>query len=684
MITEPLPFDSLYAHGFLRVAVATPMVALASPRDNARATIELASEANEENAAVVVFPELGLSGYAIDDLHFQDALLAAVEDAIAEILAASRSLALVIVVGAPLRFAATLFNCALVIHRGTVLGVVPKSYLPNYREFYEKRQFNSAGSSLHRTVRLLGLEIPFGNDLLFEAEAIRGFSVHVEICEDLWAPIPPSSYAALAGATVLANLSASNATIGKSAYRRLLCASQSGRCVAAYLYSGAGFGESTTDLAWDGDAFIYENGELIAEGDRFPARPRLVIGDVDLDRLLQERARVTSLNDCTAVHMGELNRVRHISLPFDPPRQVVVLRRPVARYPFVPSDLVTRDARCREICDIQVQALAQRLRASGIRKVVIGVSGGLDSAHALLVTAKTFDWLGFSRTSILAYTLPGFATGLRSRGAALALIHSLGATAGEIDIRPSSQQMLRDIRHPAAAGDPLYDKVFENVQAGERSSHLFRLANRYGGLVIGTSDLSELALGYTTYGVGDQMAHYSINASVPKTLIRHLVHWAAASGSFGGDTAEILRKILGQPASPELVPQVAADQLQRAEDEVGPYGLQDFNLYYLSRYGYRPSKVAFLALHAWEDSDKGDWPEGIPAEEKRGYDIAAIKACLEVFLLRFIETSQFMRSALPNGPKVGSGGSLSPRGDWRAPSDAKARAWLEELRHNVP
>ncbi len=683
MPSNPLPFRSLYTHGFLRVAVATPTMCLASPRDNARETIKLAQQAAEEQAAVVIFPELGLSGYAIDDLLFQDALLDAVDDAVAEVVAESQSLSPVIVIGAPLRAESKLFNCALVIHRGGILGVVPKTYLPNYREFYEKRQFSGAALGLRSTIRLLGLDLPFGNDLVFEAAAIPGFTLHIEICEDLWVPIPPSTYAALGGATILANLSASNATIGKSTYRRLLCAGQSGRCVAAYLYAGASFGELTTDLAWDGEALIYENGDILADGERFPTRSRLIFADIDLDRLMQERVRLTSLNDCAGAHRGMLDRLRRIPLPFTPPRHDVPLRRPISRFPFVPTDPRSLDERCREIYDIQGQGLAQRLKATGIRKVVIGVSGGLDSAHALLVAARSFDRLGFPRADILAYSLPGFATGAGSRDRAMALMRSLGVSAGEIDIRPSAQQMLRDIDHAAAGGVPTYDRTFENVQAGDRASHLFRLANRYGGLVIGTSDLSELALGYTTYGVGDQMAHYSLNASVPKTLVRHLIRWAAASGEFAAGTAEVLRRILDEPPSPELVPQEAG-RSQRAEDEIGPYDLQDFNLYYLSRYGYRPSKIAFLASQAWGDPQAGVWPDAIPAAERRGYDLATIKAWLEVFLLRFIETSQFKRSALPNGPKVGSGGSLSPRGDWRAPSDATARAWLAELRQKVP
>lgn len=669
-------FHSLYSHGFCRAAVATPRVFPAEPSANARETLALAFAAAREGAILVLYPELGLSGYAIDDLLLQDALLDSVEASLAEIAAGSKTLNPMLVVGAPLRAEGKLFNCAVVIHRGGILGVVPKSYIPTYREFYERRQFCAAAQANETAVRVFGNEVPFGNNLLFEALRFPGFVLHVEICEDLWVPIPPSTHAALAGATVLANLSASNVTIGKADYRRLLCASQSGRAVAAYLYAGAGFGESTTDLAWDGHAMIYENGNLLVEGERFSAGSRLIFGDIDLDRLVQERSRLTSFADCAAT---ECQPVRRFPVPLEPPAGEVPLRRPISRFPYVPGDAKTRDERCQEVYRIQVQGLAKRLDATGLGKVVIGVSGGLDSAYALLVAAGAVDCLQLPRANILAYSLPGFATGHRTRENAKQLMQTLGTTMGEVDIRPSAMQMLRDIGHPFSHREPVYDTVFENVQAGERSSHLFRLANRYNALVIGTSDLSELALGYTTYGIGDQMAHYSVNASVPKTLMRHLIQWLIEKRMFAARVTEALENILSTPASPELVP-AAGNDIQRAENEIGPYELHDFSLYYLSRYGYRPSKIAFLAEHAWSYPTATE----APPREARTYDLAAIKHWLEVFLQRFIAFSQFKRSALPNGPKVGSGGSLSPRGDWRAPSDVKAEAWIEELRRNVP
>lgn len=682
-VTGLSSFRSLYRHGFFRAAIATPVVSLASPADNARETLRLAGDAAKQGAGLVLFPELGMTGYANDDLFFQDALLDAAEAALAEILSASRQLPPILVIGLPIRAEAKLFNCAAIIHRGAVLGVVPKSYLPNYREFYEKRQFCPAGQALLPSLPLLGGDVPFGTNLIFEARACPGFALHVEICEDLWAPIPPSSYAALAGATVLANPSASNATIGKADYRRLLCASQSGRCVAAYLYAAAGFGESTTDLAWDGQALAYENGELLAEGDRFAISSHLIFADIDLDRLVQERARLTSFNDGATIHRDGLMAMRRLPVAFDPPSGEIPLARAISRFPYVPSDRHRRDERCREVYEIQVQGLAQRLRATKLQKAVVGVSGGLDSAQALLVAARAFDRLGLPRAQILAYSLPGFATSEQTRQNALRLAQSLGVSMTEIDIRPAARRMLEDIGHPFARGAPIYDKTFENVQAGERASHLFRLANHHAALVIGTSDLSELALGYTTYGVGDHMAHYSVNTSVPKTLLRHLIRWVIEAGELPEAAATAFAAILATPASPELVPG-REGTIQQAEEEIGPYALQDFNLYYLSRYGYRPSKIAFLADHAWSERERGDWPEPFPASERHAYDLPTIKKWLEIFLFRFIEQNQFKRSALPNGPKVGSGGSLSPRGDWRAPSDASAKAWIEELRQNVP
>ncbi|CAN5574673.1 NAD(+) synthase [soil metagenome] len=683
----PRPFQSIYSHGFIRAAVCIPFVRVADPAYNVERTLGLARRASDLNAAVALFPELGISAYSNEDLFHQEALLDAVEAALARVVEESRELEPVLLVGAPLRFEGKLFNCGVVIYRGRVLGIAPKSYLPNYREFYEKRQFTSARDAVSREVRFLGETVPFGNDLIFEAVNVEGFALHVEICEDVWAPIPPSSYAALAGATVLANLSASNITIGKAEYRHDLCASQSGRCIAAYLYTAAGPGESTTDLAWDGHALIYENNELLAESERFPSDEQLIAADLDLERLAQERMRMTPFTDAAGEHRERLRMLRRIPFEFAVPESEIPLLRRVERFPYVPSDPAVRDERCFEAYNIQVHGLMKRLQATGIERLVIGVSGGLDSTQALIVAARTMDRLGLPRENILAYTLPGFATSAVTRRNAHALMQALGVTADEIDIRPSALQMLRDIGHPYAEGEPLYDVTFENVQAGERTSHLFRLANFHNGLVLGTGDLSELALGWTTYGVGDQMSHYNVNASVPKTLIQHLIRWVIGTGQFDAETGATLQSILDTEISPELVPDDGGDAehpAQSTQEVIGPYELQDFNLYYITRFGLRPSKVAFLAHHAWGDRTRGSWPDLLPPEKQREYDLPTIKRWLEVFLYRFFQISQFKRSAMPNAPKVGSGGSLSPRGDWRAPSDSEATVWLEELRRNVP
>ena len=683
-MTDPPPFDSIYAHGFVRVAVGAPRVEVAAPKVNVRRTLELAERASARSAGIALFPELGISAYSNEDLVQQDALLDTVEAAVHEIIEASRGLPLLMVVGAPVRSEQRLFNCALVVCSGQLLGIVPKTYLPNYREFYEKRQFASAAQAVADTAEIAGRRAPFGNDLVFQAGNIRDLALHVEVCEDVWVPIPPSTYAALAGATVLANLSASDVTIGKADYRRLLCQSQSAKCIAAYAYAAAGYGESTTDLAWDGHSIICENGELLAESRRFSYAEGLICADIDLEHLRQERMRTTSFSDCVGLHREHVARLRRIQFELELPGGKVTLERKIPRFPYVPSDPPTLDERCREVYEIQVQSLVRRMEATGIEKLVIGVSGGLDSTQALIIAAKATDQLRLPRSHVLAFTLPGFATGARSKDDALRLMQALGVSAGEIDIRPSARQMLQDIGHGYARGETLYDVTFENVQAGERTSHLFRLANLHRALVVGTSDLSELALGYTTYGVGDHMSHYAVNASVPKTLIRHLIRWSAESGQFEPATKAILEEILAVPASPELVPSAAGAGPESAEAVVGPYELQDFNLYYISRFGFRPSKVLFLAHHAWSNKSRSDWPATVVPSDRHEYDVATLRKWLAVFLRRFFGTSQFKRSALPNGPKVGSGGSLSPRGDWRAPSDARADVWLDELEQNAP
>jgi len=680
-------FHSIYAHGFIRAAVCVPSLRVADPDFNVERTLGLARQASEANVALALFPELGISAYSNEDLFHQDALLEGTRAALARLVKESTELSPVLMVGAPLQFDAKLFNCAVVIYRGRVLGLVPKTYLPNYREFYEKRQFTSGRDAVRREVEFLGDQIPFGSDLVFEAKTVPGFRLHLEICEDVWTPIPPSTYAAMAGATVLANLSASNITIGKAEYRRDLCAAQSGKCIAAYLYSAAGPGESTTDLAWDGHALIYENNDLLAESERFAEREQVIMADIDLERLAQDRMRSTSFNESASDCRERVASIRRVPFEFRVPEGKIPMRRQVARFPYVPSDPRERDQRCYEAYNIQVHSLIKRLSSTGTKHLVIGISGGLDSTQALIVAAKAMDRMKMPRTNILAYTMPGFATSNLTLTNARNLMKALGVTAHEIDIRPACQQMFKDIGHPFARGEQVYDVTFENVQAGERTSHLFRLANLHHGIVLGTGDLSELALGWMTYGVGDHMSHYNVNVSVSKTLIQYLIRWVISSHQFDPATNKTLQAVLDTEISPELVPHADGDSTrpaQKTSESVGPYELQDFNLYYVTRYGFRPSKVAFLALQAWGDKKQGEWPDLLPEEKRTEYDLATVKKWLKVFVYRFFKISQFKRSAIPNGPKVGSGGSLSPRGDWRAPSDSEAEVWLKELRENVP
>jgi NAD+ synthase (glutamine-hydrolysing) len=679
-----MSFQSIYRHGFVRVAACTIRTGIADPLANAQSIIDLLQDLAPRSVGLALFPELALSGYAIDDLLMQDALLAAVERAVDRLVAASQDLLPLILVGAPLRWRSRLYNCALAIHRGRLLGVVPKIHLPNYREFYERRHF-AAGSGIEdQEIDVGAHKAPFGTDLMFAAADLAGFIVHAEICEDIWLPIPPSSSAALAGATILANLSASNITVGKADTRRLLCQSQSARCLAAYLYSAAGSGESTTDLAFDGQTSIFENGILLAETPRFPATAQMAVADIDLDLLRQERLRQGSFDDNGRHNASALSPFRRISFDLSPPADDIGFARRIERFPFVPADRERLARDCFEAYNIQVSGLEQRLRAAKIAKVVIGISGGLDSTHALIVAAKAMDRLGHPRSNILGFTMPGFATSDATKANALKLMQALGIKAQELDIKPAARQMLADLEHPFARGENLYDITFENVQAGLRTDYLFRLANFHDAIVIGTGDLSELALGWCTYGVGDQMSHYNVNAGVPKTLIQHLIRWTITTKQFEQGALDTLAAILATEISPELVPVAAGETPQSTEAKVGPYDLQDFNLFYILRHGFRPAKIAFLAWRAWGDAAHGDWPEDFPAERRKSYSLGEIRAWLRVFLWRFFAISQFKRSAMPNGPKVLAGGSLSPRGDWRAPSDGNARAWLDDLDENVP
>jgi NAD+ synthase (glutamine-hydrolysing) len=675
-------FYSLYSHEFVRVACCVPRTRVADAEFNLGQTLRLAEEGDKVRTAIMVFPELGLSSYAIEDLLLQDALLDQVERSVARVVEASKTLFPILVVGAPLRVTDRLYNTAIVIHRGKILGVVPKTYLPNYREFYEKRHFVSGANTITNEVVLAGQTVPFGTDVLFRSTGSVAMTFHVEICEDIWMPIPPSSHAALAGAEVLLNLSASNITIGKAEMRRLLCGSQSARASAAYAYSASGPGESTTDLAWDGHAAIYECGDQLAESERFEKDSTVITADVDLGRIRQERLRNGGFADNAAIENERVARFRTIGFTLDAPQDSVALERPIERFPYVPSDPAKLRDNCYEAYNIQVQGLAQRLQSSRTENAIIGVSGGLDSTHALIVICRAMDQLGVPRSNVKAYTLPGFGTTSKTYDNAWKLMKALGVSAGEIDIKPAARQMLADIGHPFAKGEKVYDVTFENVQAGLRTDYLFRLANQHRGMVVGTGDLSELGLGWCTYGVGDHMSHYNPNGSVSKTLIQHLIRFVTASGDVDQNTADILHDILDTEISPELIP---GDNgaVQATESFVGPYALQDFNLFYLTRLGYRPSKIAFLSWNAWHSVEKGAWPPNVPASAQRAYSMEEIHRWLELFLRRFF-SNQFKRSALPNGPKISSGGSLSPRGDWRAPSDGSPDVWLAELKASVP
>ena len=682
-----MEFRSVYDQGFARIAAVTAPVAPANPAKNAQTTIALLHEAQAQGVAVAVFPELNLTGYAIDDLFLQEVLLEQTLAAIESVRQASAELTVMAVVGAPLRQGNRLYNCALAIQGGRVYAVAPKTFLPNYREFYEKRHFASGASANATSITLPGVGdgavVPFGNKLLLDFPHIPGMVLHMEVCEDLWVPVAPSAQAALAGANVLVNLSGSPITVGRADDRELLARSASLRCNAAYVYAAAGEGESSTDLSWDGQTMIYELGEKLAETERFPQGPRMAVADVDIRTLASERLRQGSFDDNRVEQQGAASDYRTISVPLEPTRADIGLRRPLDRFPFVPDDPARLAQDCYEAYSIQVAGLEQRLRAIGNPKLVIGVSGGLDSTHALIVAARAMDRLGRPRSDIIAITMPGFATTAGTKRNAIDLATRLGCTFEEIDIRPVATQMLKDMGHPFGRGEEVYDVTFENVQAGLRTDFLFRIANERGGIVLGTGDLSELALGWCTFGVGDQMAHYGVNAGIPKTLIQHLIRWVVAEKIFDDAVGATLLSVLDTEISPELVPSKDGEPIQSTQAKIGPYPLQDFTLFQVLRRGARPSRIAFLAEKAWHDASTGHWPVGIPENEQVAYQLPEIRKWLELFIKRFF-ANQFKRSTLPNGPKVVAGGTLSPRGDWRMPSDASGAAWLSELERNVP
>ena len=634
--------------GFLKVAAAIPHVRVGDCDYNADRMTAMAEEAARRGVEIVAFPELGVTAYTCGDLVLQPTLLDAADDALERLVRSTRKLPLVLIAGAPLRHGSALYNCAVVFTQGRVLGVVPKTYIPNYSEFYEARWFASGAGIAEEHIAVAGQQADFGAELTFE---VNGAEFGVELCEDLWTAVPPSSQLALNGAKVIFNLSASPESVGKHAYLRQLVAQQSARTISAYVYCSAGFGESSTDLVFAGNGIVAENGTILREADRFSLGEQLVVADVDIQRLEFERRRNTSfrLREGTTE-----NTVIEMEIPEG--LRGVVLDRDVDPMPFVPKDEAHRSERCEEIFHIQSHGLAQRLAHTGVEKAVIGISGGLDSTLALLVTVRTFDKLGLDRAGIIGITMPGFGTTDRTYNNALCLMRGLGVTVREIPIRDACMQHFHDI---CLAPDDR-GAAYENAQARERTQILMDIANLEGGLVVGTGDLSELALGWATYN-GDQMSMYGVNASVPKTLVRHLVKWAADTEQDAATRATLL-DVIDTPVSPELLPACEDGTIaQKTEDLVGPYELHDFFLYNFLRAGYGPAKILLLAEQAFEGS----------------YDRAAILRWLNVFFRRFF-TQQFKRSAMPDGPKVGSV-ALSPRGDWRMPSDASVATWLREL-----
>ena len=646
-------------NGFFRAAAIVPEVTIADPAENAKAIISHLGKLEAENVDLAVFPELCVTGYTCGDLFHSSLLLDSAEQALQTITEATSQMHPTIIVGCPLRLGSTLYNCGVAICGGRILAVIPKTYLPNYNEFYEKRLFTT-GNGVES--RILGA--PFTTRQLIE---VAGVKVSIEICEDLWTPTPPSSHAAMAGAQVIANLSASNDIIGKYTYLRNLIAQQSARCICGYVYSSAGFGESSTDLVFDGKAIIAENGSLLGCNDRWQNTPQVTICDIDIEAIDRDRLHMGSFNDCAMQETPEpypvANRGRAttpetdgIYTPDKSPVPEWKLMRTVNPRPFVPSDDREIDLRCEEITNIQVAGLARRLSATGCRTLVVGISGGLDSTLALLVATKAFDRLGLDRKGITGVTMPGFGTTDRTHSNALILMDGLGVTAQEIPIAAAVTQHFADIGHDAS----VHDVTYENSQARERTQILMDLANKKNGMVLGTGDLSELALGWATYN-GDHMSMYGVNAGVPKTLVRHLTRYFADSTD-NDIVRDTLIDIIDTPISPELIPAKDDGTIRQiTEDLVGPYELHDFFLYYTLRYGFSPRRILLLATHAFDGT----------------YSRETILKWERTFFRRFF-TQQFKRSCLPDGPKVGSV-CLSPRGDWRMPSDASSAVWLKEL-----
>ena len=647
--------------GLIKVATALPRVEVANVTFNTQDIENLIVKAEGKGVEILCFPELALTAYTCQDLFAQQLLLDEAEQGLLKLLELSRNVQLAVVVGLPVSHRGMLFNCAAVVQQGKIFGLVPKTYLPNYHEFYEKRWFTSASALSHNeSIRICGQTTVIGVEQLFH---INDATFGIEICEDLWAPVPPSNNLALQGAEIVLNLSASNDLVGKTDYVRQLVKGQSARCHCAYLYAGAGFGESTQDLVFGGRAFIAENGTILAESNQFSLEPQLIISEVDVELLRSERRSNTSFSQSIAQQTAQ-------QTPFRVAELEMVLREqaPARTYdplPFVPqgAQLATR---CHEILNIQSLGLAKRLKHTHTNHLVVGISGGLDSTLALLIAVHTFDLLGLERKGIVGITMPGFGTTDRTYNNALLLMKELGITIREIPIAAAVRQHFADINH----NEEVHDVTYENSQARERTQILMDVANQVGGMVLGTGDLSELALGWATYN-GDHMSMYAVNASIPKTLVKHLVRWVADNLMEAG-CHDVLLDIVDTPISPELLPADQQGQItQKTEDLVGPYELHDFFLYYTLRYGFKPSKIFRLAVSAFSTSDA--------SRNVCSYPETTIAHWLHVFFRRFFQ-QQFKRSCLPDAPKVGSC-SLSPRGDWRMPSDASANIWLAECEH---
>ncbi|MDR3706343.1 MAG: NAD(+) synthase [Paludibacteraceae bacterium] len=635
-------------HGFVKIAAAIPSVKVADCQSNTESILGQIRQCIEQEVQIVCFPELAITAYTCADLFHNHLLLDEAEKSLTYLLEQTKRQSIVCIVGMPVKSRNQLFNAAVAFQRGKILAVVPKTYLAAYNEFYETRWFSSAQDVVAKEVSLCGQMAPIGSDIIMRNQK---FSFSIEICEDFWTPVPPSSFQALAGSQLIFNLSASNELIGKNNYRKQLITQQSARCIAGYVYVSSGFGESSTDLLFSGNGIIAENGLIIAENERFSLDEQLVVTDIDIERMSGDRQK----NTCFMQGLSPLKTDSNFRIvPFElPVYQRFVLSRDVFPFPFIPTGLELND-RCHEIFNIQMNALAVRLHHTGIKTVVVGISGGLDSTLALLVCVKTFDKMGLPRKNIQGITMPGFGTTDRTYNNARQLIEKLGVTFREIDIKDACIQHLKDIEHEGEL-----DITYENTQARERTQILMDIANQMGGLVIGTGDLSELALGWATYN-GDHMSMYAVNNSIPKTLVRYLVKWVTEN-KMEEAAKHILLDVIDTPVSPELLPaDENGDIAQKTEDVVGPYELHDFYLYYMLRYGFRPSKIYFLAQKAF----------------KGKYDNDTIKKWLKVFLRRFF-SQQFKRSSMPDGPKVGSV-NLSPRGDWRMPSDASSRMWLDE------